>query len=326
MRKITRWGFVFFSALSFAIPALADVAVFEDLLYWHPSQEPTSPWAYMETLPNTPASAYTEPNVHFNWSPGLRLGVQYDQPRFIDTKLYWTYFSTQTHESINAAPNEFILPEFFNGFTVQNLYDAARLNWKLRMNMFDGELGHQFSPIDTLNVRPFIGIKAGTIHQSIHSSWSGNVSELIPGIDLPYSAKENLKNNFLGIGPSFGIDGLWFLSKSLRIRSDVSTALLWGSWNIKDIYHGPGNIFSISSWGSEKSISSESHDSKLGAYMAKLFLGFEWTAPTKTFVTIKAGYEMQFWSNQLRLPVFQALPIHGDLTLQGATCGIFINL
>lgn len=60
--------------------------------------------------------------------------------------------------------------------------------------------------------------------------------------------------------------------------------------------------------------------------MASYFLGFEWRFQAKALVTLRAGYEMQFWSNQLRLPIFQALPIHGDLTLQGGTCGIHINI
>lgn len=314
----------FLSLLSGLSAASGEVTVFEDLMYWHASQETTSPWAYVQTIQNPtpppprPSNTYTEPNVHFDWSPGIKVGIQYKKQELFDTKWYWTYFSTKTKEAITAAPNEIILPEFFNGFTSLNVFNAAQLDWRLIMNMVDAEIGHQFNPLDTLTVRPFIGVKGGTINQSIDSSWQENVFNT-----TIYSSTENLKNNFFGIGPSFGIDSVWHLYKNMNIRSDFATALLWGHWNIKDIFHRPEALLGLIP---ETTVSTSTNNSMLGSFMARGFMGLEWTFKAKALVTIKAGYEMQFWSNQLRLPVFQALPIHGDLTLQGATCGILINL
>lgn len=314
---------VFLMFLSRFTAASGELTVFEDLIYWHASQETTSPWAYVQTVqiptpPPRPSNTYTEPNVYFSWSPGLRVGILYEQPDFFDTKVYWTYYSTKTQEAITAAANEIILPEFFNGFTSLSLFNAAQLDWRLILNMIDAEIGHQFNPLDTLAVRPFIGIKGGTINQTIHSSWQENAFHT-----TLYSATENLKNNFFGIGPSFGIDSAWQLYKNIRIRSDFAAALLWGHWNIKDTFHPPEAQLGLIT---ERNISSTMNNSMLGSFMAKGFMGLEWTFKAKALVTIKAGYEMQFWSNQLRLPVFQAVPVHGDLTLQGATCGILINL
>lgn len=322
MKKRHLIVYIFLSFFSCLSAATGEVTLFEDFIYWHASQETTSPWAYIQTIqiptPPHPSNTYTEPNVHFDWSPGLKIGIQYEQPHFFDTKLYWTYFSTKTGESVTAAPNEIILPEFFNGFTSLSVYNAAQLNWRLILNMVDAEIGHKFIPVDTLSIRPFIGVKGGTINQSIYSSWQEN--ELNTTI---YSATEHLKNNFLGIGPSVGIDTVWHLYKSINIRSDFSTAILWGRWNIKDTFHRPQALLGLIP---ETTISSDMNNSMLGTFMARGFMGLEWVFKAKALVTIKAGYEMQFWSNQLRLPVFQALPIHGDLTLQGAICGILINL
>jgi hypothetical protein len=319
MKKRQVITFIFLSTLSVLSMASGQVTVFENLLYWHASQQTTSPWAYIQTTnPSNPANAYTEPNVYFGWSPGLTVGIQYEQPNFLDTKLYWTYFSTKTNEAVTAAPTELIIPEFFNGFTTANIFNAAQLDWRLIMSMVDGEIGHQFKPLDSLSIRPFIGVKGGTINQSINSAWQVNLFNT-----TLFSAHENLKNNFYGVGPSFGIDSVWSLYKNMSIVSDVSTAFLWGSWNIKDTYSGIGGLLRFIP---QTTISSDTEHSTLGAFMARYFMGLEWTFQAEALVTIKAGYEMQFWSNQLRLPVFQALPIHGDLTLQGATCGISINL
>lgn len=318
MKKRQIMGFLLLSSLSFFSVAEGQVTLFEDLIYWNASQQSTSPWAYVQTFNVPPAATFIEPNVHFGWSPGLKVGINYEKPSFVDTKLYWTYFSTKTHEGIVAAPNEFIIPEFFNGFTTQNLFNRAQLDWKMIFNMIDAELGHTFEPIDTLGVRPFIGIKGGTINQSIHSSWQEQLLNF-----TVYSATEDLKNNFYGVGPSFGLDTTWHLNKNFSIRGDLSTALLWGHWNIQDTYFRPAALLGIIP---EKIINSNTNNSMLGAFMASYFLGLEWIFQAKALVTLKAGYEMQFWSNQLRLPMFQALPIHGDLTLQGATCGISITL
>lgn len=316
-------AFLFFSALNCSGQAAAQISVFEDLLYWHASQETTSVWAYQFTLnpsnnvndPVNQGTYFTEPNVHFGWSPGVRLGMQYTPDNYFDTELYWTNFSTKTTDSITVPDGQLLLPQFFNGFTTTNVYNAAQLYWHLEMNMIDAMIGRQFNPLDSLSVHPFVGIKGGTINQTINSAWQ------MLFFDIPlYHADEHLKNNFSGIGPSLSLNSLWTLFKGFNIRSDFQTALLWGYWKVNDSFNRPVSLFYP-----QKYIESNTNNS-LGAFMASYFLGFEWTFQVRATVTLKAGYEMQFWNNQLRLPVFQALPIHGDLTLQGGTCGIYINL
>jgi hypothetical protein len=310
--------FIIFSFINVCAWASGQWSVFEDLLYWRASQETTSPWAYQQTTNSPPGAAYTEPNVYFNWQPGVRVGALYEPSGYFDAKLYWTYYSSKARESITAPAGQFFLPEFFNGFTALDLFNAAQLDWKLIMNMVDFEVGHRFAPTDSLTVRPFLGIKGGTINQSIHSAWQANFD----GVNI-YSAREDLSNNFFGVGPSFGVDGVFAINKQLAIRSDLSAALMWGRWNVKDTFHRPRALLGLIP---ETTITSDRKNSKLGTFMANYFLGLDWTVNTKGTVVVKAGYEMQFWSNQLRLPLFQALPVHGDLTLQGATCGIFIKV
>ncbi|GGI80486.1 Lpg1974 family pore-forming outer membrane protein [Legionella impletisoli] len=309
---------LFLSLLSSMSWASNQVSVYEDLIYWRASQETTSPWAFQQTTNSPPGALYTEPNAYFEWSPGVRAGVLYEPENYFDTKLYWTYFSTKAKEEITAPSGQFFLPEFFNGFTSLNLFNAAQLDWRLIMNMVDLEVGHAFKPIDSLILRPFVGVKGGTINQSINSFWEADI-----GTTTAYSAREKLKNNFLGLGPSFGIDGTYALFDHVNIKSDLSTALLWGRWNIQDTYFRPTALLGLIP---QTTITTNRKNLMLGTFMARYFLGLDWTFQARATVTLKAGYEMQFWSNQLRLPMFQALPVHGDLTLQGGTCGILIKL
>ena len=59
--------------------------------------------------------------------------------------------------------------------------------------------------------------------------------------------------------------------------------------------------------------------------MLRYFAGFDWTYEAKALVTVKLGYEMQFWMNQLRIPTLSQETVHGDLTLQGMICGLLIK-
>ncbi len=322
MKKSQMLGWVLSSSFSFLSHAANQVTVFEDLLYWHASEQTSSPWAAIEPDPiPTSGYSYTAPNVYFGWSPGLRVGIEYKPANFFDAKLYGTYFSTKTHAEVTAPPGQFILPEFFNSLIAlpETIFvTAGEVGWQLTMNMIDAEIGHQYNPLDSLAIRPFIGVKGVTINQSIHSTWQASTDH----IHL-FSDTENLKNNFYGVGPSFGLDSTWHLYKNINILSDVSTALLWGHWNINDTYKRPPGLVGIIP---ETTIVSNTKNAMLGAFTARYFMGLEWRFQAKALVTIKAGYEMQFWSNQLRLPMVQQVPLHGDLTLQGGTCGIIINL
>ncbi len=290
----------------------AQPSFFSEFLYWQASQQTSSPWASVITISDTLAlKDFVATNVDFKRQPGFRGGVGYRLPDFMDMRFYWTYFASDASETLSASPGHLILPEFFNGFTSGNFFFAAQLQWRLKMNMFDLELGHTLQALQGLNFRPYIGVKGGTINQSIHSSWNAFL----------YTSTENLKNNFYGIGPKAGIDSEWAIYKDLYIVGDFFAAFLWGRWNVEDVYSRPA-AFSIIS---PTTIRSNTNHSMLGTYMFKSFLGLQWTHQGSATVTLKAGYEMQLWANQLRLPTFQQLPLHGDLTLQGGTCGIFVD-
>lgn len=302
--------------------AAAQWTVFEDVMYWHASQQPTSTWAYQFSLntnnvndPLSQGTNFVEPNIYFGWSAGLRLGVAQTPEAYFDKKIYWTHFSTKTGDAITVPVGQYLLPQFFNGFTTTSVYNMADIQWNIEMNQIDAKMGHRFYPQGSVMLHPSVGVKGATIRQSIHSSWQMN--EL--GFVL-YQATENLKNNFSGIGPVVGLDARWEFFKGLSLLGDFEAALLWGHWRISDDFYRPNSLFYA-----EKTIQSLTSDT-LGSFMTGYFLGLEWAFEFKAQVKIKAGYELQFWANQLRLPIFQALPIHGDLTLQGATCGISITL
>lgn len=284
-----------------------------DLLVWDASEETASIWSSITSnpAPNTTNSApqYTD----FKLKPGFRAGFLFHPHScFWDSKIYWTYFSTE--KGYNYPPaSDLMTSQFFSGFLGEVPFLGVDFNWRLAMNMLDYTASHAFKLTEALTFCPSIGLKGGTIRQNIHAQWTAIV----------YGATENVKNNFVGIGPTLGLNLRWKFFENLTLVGDLLTAWMWGNWKGKDVYIRPGTLLELIT---PTTITSYMNNSKLGTIMFNYFMGFEWVYRGRSDLTFKLGYEMQLWTNQLRLLSFQQLPLHGDLTLQGATCRIHIDL
>ncbi len=283
---------------------------FADFLYWR-AAETNSSWATTITFPsNTINVIQSQPN--FNTHAGVRVGLLYSPgDHFWDTKFSYTYFTTQTNSNIHLGL-QLVSSLFFSGsfFISSNLFFGGMSTWDLTMNMADVEISHAFHPTPTLTLSPKVGIKAGTINQSININWNAFI----------YHSTEKLTNNFSGIGPSFGINADWNFINNFSLVGDVSAALMYGKWKDNDIYHRPATLFTTAT-----TISSGANDSRLGTAMLDYYLGLQWRHRGKSHVTVRLGYEGQYWPNQLRLIAVQQLRTFGDLTFQGATCNVTIN-
>lgn len=290
-----------------AIPGNWDI--FADFLVWFASEETSTIWA--SVISNTPQNerVFEAKNLSFDWDFGYRIGFGHHfQSDQWDTQFYWTWFHTKAHNS-EPITNDLILSEFFGSFINSDTAHEAQIDWSLLYNMFDWELGRIFWINKDLSLRPYIGLKGGWIDQTIHSKLM-DLAHSLP------SASENLKNNFWGIGPSGGVNSKWKFGKSssqfFNLFGDFSIATMWGTWVCKDVYNNP----------TPKNIPIIMKNSSLGALMLKGFMGIGWDTDfnkDKAHFATQLGYEMQFWLNQLRLPTFQQLRLHGDLTLQGGT-------
>lgn len=289
------------------------ISVFADGLYWHASEEASSFWTNVITTPQPNVTNFDSKNLNFDWNAGFRAGIQYDlDPRYWDTRLYWTYFPTKKNLNV-AAASQIITPEFFSGFASGNFFFGASIDWRLVMNTVDLEVGHKFKISDSLGIRPSIGIKGAAINQTANANWNAVI----------YTSQEKVQNNFSGFGPTLGISGKWNVYDTLNLVGNFSTALMWGNWKVNDIYTRPSALFGLVT---PTTITTSMNNSKLGTLMLDYFVGLEWDHPHKTPLTFKLGYEMQYWASQLRVVTFQQLPLHGDLTFQGATCGLKIDL
>lgn len=290
--------------------------IFADLLVWKASEETSAVWSTVLTEPVENSLVFDVKDLTFNWDLGFRVGAGYHFAcNEWDTQFYWTRFRTKASDSIPTTDG-LVLTEFFAGFVVNNDTGlSGKIKWNIHYDMFDWELGYNCCLTENLFLRPFIGVKGGWIDQSIDSSWDN--SRLLPNFTtIFYSSTEDLKNDFWGVGPSVGVNSKWNLgcccTSFFSLFGDVSTAVMWGNWRCKDVY--------TNSIPEDTCINLK--DSPLGAWMIRGFFGIGWESDfcNESFrFSTQLGYEMQLWLNQLRIPTFQLLRLHGDLTLQGGT-------
>lgn len=292
--------------------AANQISVFGDVLNWRASEQTAALWATVITIPADNLIDIEEKNIKFRQNLGYRGGVVYNADCDAwDASLYWTYFPSKAQKNISSA-TQIITPEFFSGFLSGNFFFSASLDWQLKMNTLDFELGRTFYILDSLEVHPAVGIKTGTIHQNINALWNAAI----------FTSTENVIHNFSGLGPSFGINCYWLISDSFSLFGDLSAAFLWGHWKIQDTYTRPSALFGLVT---PTTITTTTNKASLGTLMLRYRLGVEWSFQSLSNLVFQLGYEMQFWPNQLRMPTFQLLPVHGDLTIHGAICRINLN-
>jgi hypothetical protein len=286
--------------------------VFADALYWQASEQSVSTWATFIRETNSNTIDIDATNVDFDYKLGFRGGVTYEAHNFWETDVFWTNYYSTTSSNFQVG-RQIVLPEFFSGFISEDIFFGAKLDWRLIMNMFDIAFAHKFKPARSFTVRPAFGIKGGTIYQDMDAVWRAAV----------YNSREYVEHDFTGIGPSFAIDTRWNMYKNFSFIGDFYTAFMWGHWKITDTYSRPNALGGLIT---ATTITTNMTNTQLGTAMFGYRLGLEWTYSGRSNVTLQIGYEMQIWVNQLRMPTFQQLPVHGDLTLQGGTCRIRVDL
>ncbi|MDN3505665.1 MAG: Lpg1974 family pore-forming outer membrane protein [Simkaniaceae bacterium] len=287
--------------------------VFGDFLYWKASEQPSLLWA--STLGSTLGGieVFEGENVTFDWNTGFRVGGghTFDCDCW-DVRAYWTRFHSKGDKAI-PQKDQIIFTQFFAGFLKEDLADSAKINLSLKYNMFDGQVGKNFCFCECISLTPYIGLKGGWIDQAICTEWENFI--LLPF--SRYTSTEDVTNDFWGVGPSAGVDSKWELGHCFSLFGDFDMAVLWGTWKSTDVYEN-----------SRSEVSNvRMNDTHLGSLMIGAFAGLGWETDISEWAHFAArlGYEGQIWFNQFRIPTFQQLRVHGDLTLQGGTLNLSVE-
>ncbi|MCO6047162.1 Lpg1974 family pore-forming outer membrane protein [Aeoliella sp. ICT_H6.2] len=287
------------------------VTPYAELLYWRPSAATSAVWASVVT-----EDEFEAKGVDFDWGAGYRAGLLLEPTGWLwDMNLEVTHFTTTAASDVPEGLH-LVIPEFFSGFLSGDSFEftSASLDWQLNYTVFDFEAGHTIPLGQAWELRPTFGLKSAVMNQHVQSEWVDPI--------LGLTAAENVKHEFFGFGPSAGIEARWKPREKLTVVGECSGALLYGVWNVEDNFRRTTDGLPSPSY---EAFSTRMNDSRLGTVTLRSFLGIEWRVPCPMDVQLRAGYEVQWWANQQRLLTFQQLPMHGDLTFQGGTCGLAVS-
>lgn len=166
-------------------PPNEGIFVLGEFLYWKGENEAFSNLAFHQTDP-FPPTVGTVIQIDFKWEPGIHAGIGWNTPYDgWDILACWTYFHSHSTDSTSIeASNNIVLIAFWL-LGLPGCFSTEG-TWLLNYNMGDGEVSRSFFISQTISLRPFLGIRGGTILQTFEARYAN-----------PASATDNVPGRYL---------------------------------------------------------------------------------------------------------------------------------
>jgi hypothetical protein len=296
-------------------PCARAVEFFGDFLYWQ-ATEPVDWILTNNRLPTDQVVAFD--TIGFDYTPGFRVGVALDGDW--GSRFYYTRLRTSAEDS--ASGN--IQPMFIGGkFSLQDevesepfYYNEGHMKTVIDYNVLDWDLGKRYQPVQSLTVRPLVGLRAAWINQSFDSEFQGSwYLDLLTKDEV-----EHIENNFWGIGPKFGVESTWNIWGNERCKLNgvliFYTAYLLGNWSIKDVSNLT-TVFLGQTTTSQRVVPIHNRDFGALTFQAIAGVNLQWGRWSAT-----AGYELNDWLNQCQFFDDATGPHNNDLIFQGLTVNL----
>lgn len=294
---------------------------FVDLLSWQLREGAADDWAQIFATEgaNQPIRVVDAP---FQWNKGIRIGAGYNfnpANNYVVVS-YTTYHALATNEASGLVASSFVSNYFAkntDGASLGPSYHSANIRWHVYYDVIDIDAGHRFEFSKHLQLNPYVGLKAASINQRIFTNWYGP-----DGISTYSQATENLKNDFMGVGPAFGIDSTWPLyernnKQSINIIGNFVGALLYGHWHFSDIYTDNTPVTITTNVSSINGTSP----------MVGGLLGLNFTNQfAHSDLSISLGYEVQMWFSQVQYYSLNGGRLNRPMSIQGLDFNLRYNI
>ncbi len=186
----------------------------------------------------------------------------------------------------------------------------AKGKWELDFNVIDLELGRNFFISRYLKLRPHFGLKGTWQKQRMDTKYKieNPVVDVATGED---------RLDYWGVGIRGGLDTSWHFDNCFSLVGELAVAALWERFDIdrKVIFHNiPANVFSVPIY-----LDNSFHTIKP---VVELFLGLryeDWFCCDTYHLSLEAGWEQQWWSDQNQFFQIGVETRQGDLYMQGLT-------
>jgi hypothetical protein len=293
------YRFIILAYLLFSSSAYAAYEVFVAPLYWRTTE--TFDWVHTNNLA-PPNLVIGFKGVTYDFGPGVRVGFSYEGNW--DTKLYFTKFDTRGIDSANGnLTTGFLGGRLSQTIPTTTFYQSGQADFRINFNMIDWNIGKHFEVTDSVMLRPLIGLQGGVINQTLNTSFQSQ----------SLSISESVKNNFRGIGPKVGIESsvvFWRANNfQYSLIGDVETSYLWGGWSITD----------REQTSTQGGVTVNVADRNFGSLGIQGMLGANLSY--KNF-SMKLGYEISDWLNQMQIFDDETGTQNNDLVLQGLTLSL----
>jgi hypothetical protein len=298
---------------------------FADALFWTVREGAAENWAQIITpqgLLWTNISTATLVDAPFDWRTGLRVGAGVQRNDGSDMALSYTNFRTSATSQAAGEVYSAFMGNFYvdnpNGTDYGPHYRYADILWDFDFHSIDFEIGRNYAIGANLQLRPFLGLKAAIINQTIRSNWLLPIDT--PDAEVPHSydftsATEGMDLGFWGIGPSLGATMTMPLCSeeryNLRLFATPSGALMFGRWTFTEQYNN-------NHAQTPASITIDMSPITGAATMLRGVIGLEWEQYfSRVTSTVRLGYEAQCWLNQMQFYSYNIGRLNNVTSLQG---------
>jgi hypothetical protein len=291
---------------------------FADALLWTVREGMGENWAQIITPMDsswTNLATATLVDAPFDWRAGFRVGAGIERTDGFDMTVYYTNFGTSATSQASGQ----VYSAFMGNFYVDNVdgadygpyYKHGSIQWDFHFHSIDFEISRKWTVGTNLELRPFLGLKAAIIKQTIHTNWYDPINTSLQTYSFT-SATESLDQDFWGIGPSLGVTITMPLCNrekySLKLFGSPSGAIMFGHWAFSERYQNDGG----------NTVATDMDPITSAATMLRGVIGLEWEQCfCRATSTVRLGYEAQYWLNQMQFYAYNMGRLNNVTSLQG---------
>jgi hypothetical protein len=293
--------------------------VFGEWLYFKATEDSLK---YAQKTPQNPTFTPTSKPLYqdFDYRSGLRVGLAFQfAGSNAELGVEWMWYApeiptTRAHSDNFGILAVLALPAY--GIDQNSQASKMKGKWMLKMNAIDIDLKMPLHLMKWFILSPFGGVKIGFVDQHVRVKYSG-FEIFQPGANTPQLVRGT--NNMWGAGPMIGLDLKFLFPCHLDFFFTGSIAGLCGEFDLKTSYKD----FLNAPTGAKLEV--EEHEFRVSV-VDQLRAGFEARWPIRKRskdileLSIAAGWEVQVWTRQFRLNMFDSFVEPSDdasLTLYG---------
>jgi len=164
-----------------------------------------------------------------DWDPAFRLGLGFNLP-YDDWDFFaqWTHLKTDAKHSTNDELVMLWAHSNIHHFHYKSRW--AKAKWKLKLNMFDMDLGRGFYIGERFSLRPSFGIATVFIKQAFKINNLYYASDHLHN-DIDLYAVNYPKSDYTGAGIKAALDARFYFIRQLSILAAADGSMYYGKFN-----------------------------------------------------------------------------------------------